>query len=385
MIQQTLALGGTVRSPLSIAYGLGVDSTAMLVGYHQRGIRPDLVLFSDVGAEREATYEYLPVINAWLRSVGFPEVTVVKYRAKNFKHFPAYHTIEENILTNVSLPAIAYGGHTCSSKWKISAQDAFLAAWKPARDAWAAGVPVLRAVGFEDSPHEHTRSKRCATFAVQDLDGEKYRAVFPLQEWGWDRDRCVAEIKAAGLPVPSKSSCYFCTAMKPWEVDELTREKHMRIIILEARTAKRHIDYANARRAELEAKIEDVGQWIRAHDHENDSTGIRLREMLSDKGALEQKLAAMPPPGQPMTAGLWRKAVKGHRGATPKPGSMTEYIREKGLLEGELIDALITLTPTHHFTAADFERDGLAGWQDWIRRITDQAEALVERKLASVS
>lgn len=357
MIQQTLELGGAGRSPLSVAYGLGVDSTAMLVGYHQRGIRPDLVIFSDVGAEREATYAYLPVINAWLRSVGFPEVTVVQYRAKNFKHWPAYHTIEENILTNVSLPAIAYGGHSCSSKWKISAQDDYLEAWQPAREAWSAGLPVLRAVGFEDSPHEHKRSQRCATFAVQDLDGEKYRAVFPLQEWGWDRARCIAEIKAAGLPVPTKSSCYFCTAMKTWEVDELTREKHMRLVILEARTKQRHLDYTEERRARLTAAVAD-------------------RSLpMEERADAQAKLDRMPPVGKALTEGLWRKEIKGHRGATKRPGSMTEYIREKGLLTGALIDALIELTPTHHFTRADFERDGISGWQDWIARITAAAES----------
>ena len=30
--------------PLVVAYGMGVDSTAMPVGLHQRGIRPDLIL-----------------------------------------------------------------------------------------------------------------------------------------------------------------------------------------------------------------------------------------------------------------------------------------------------------------------------------------------------
>ena len=345
--------------PLVVAYGIGVDSTAMLVGYQQRGIRPDLILFSDVGAEREATYEYLPKINAWLRSVGFPEVTVVRYRAKDFKHFPAYHTIEENILTNVSLPAIAYGGHTCSSKWKISAQDAYLETWAQAIAAWSNGVPVRRAVGFEDSPHEHKRRERCATFAVQDLDAGKYRAVFPLQEWGWDRERCKVEIKAAGLEVPAKSSCYFCTAMKTWEVDELTKQKHMRIVIIEARVAQRHIEYADRRRDELEAAV-----------------------AAGDSGAVV-KLKRMPPRGHPLTEGLWRKAVKGCRGATPRPGSMTEYIRAKGLLPGALIDALIELTPTHHFTAADFERDGLTGWQDWIRVICERAEKLAAERAAA--
>jgi hypothetical protein len=130
---------------------MGVDSTAMLVGYAKAGVRPDLILFADVGAEREATYAYSPVINAWLRTHDFPEVTIVRYQPKDFKHWPPYATIEENILTNVSLPAISYGGKSCSAKWKISAQDAFLEHWQPVLDCWVGGGRVQRAVGFEDS------------------------------------------------------------------------------------------------------------------------------------------------------------------------------------------------------------------------------------------
>ena len=338
-IQRSFDFSAGVRSPLVVAYGLGVDSTAMLVGYRQHGIRPDLILFSDTGSEREATYAFLPIINAWLRAVGFPEVTVVRYRPRNFKHWPPYHTLEENILTNVALPSISYGGHSCSSKWKISAQDLFLEDWAAAKGAWSAGVVVRRAVGFEDSEHEHRRAQRCATFSVQDLDDNKYSAVFPLQEWHWNRARCIAEIKAAGLPVPSKSSCFFCAAMKPWEVDELTPTKLMRIVIIEARTTQRHLDYAKQR-------AEDSGS---------------------------------PWDGKPLIAGLWRKAVKGTfangkpNGAQKRPGSMTEYIRENGLLPPSLVDALIALTPTCPFTKEDFEREGLAGWQDWIERICRRA------------
>lgn len=36
------------KTPLVVAYGMGVDSTALLVGLHQRGLRPDLILFADV-------------------------------------------------------------------------------------------------------------------------------------------------------------------------------------------------------------------------------------------------------------------------------------------------------------------------------------------------
>jgi hypothetical protein len=36
-------------------YGGGVDSTAMLVGLNQRGIRPDLILMADPGSEMTPT------------------------------------------------------------------------------------------------------------------------------------------------------------------------------------------------------------------------------------------------------------------------------------------------------------------------------------------
>jgi len=350
---------------LTVAYGMGRDSTGVLVGLQQKGIRPDLIIFADVGAERQPTYDYLPVINAWLRSVGFPEVTVVRYEPSNFKHWPHYHTIEENILTNVSLPSIAYGGHSCSSKWKITPQLKYVAKWQPAIDAWARGEKVIKAVGFEDSPHEHQRAERgCSTFAVSDIESSKYDLWFPLQEWGWNLARCIEEITKAGLPVPPKSSCYFCTAMKPWEVDELARidpEKLRRIVIVEARTHDRHVQYVIEKRAELLRLLADPMLPLA----ERDSAGNALKRL--------------PPDGTPATEGIWRKRVKGMRGATPRPGSMTEYIREQGLLLSAEIDALIAATPTCYFTVEDFAREGLQGWKDWIVRVIEKAQAAVAK------
>ena len=64
----------TQRSPVVVAYGMGVDSTGLLIGMQQRGERLDLILFADTGDEKQETYDYLPVINAWLGSVDFPQV-----------------------------------------------------------------------------------------------------------------------------------------------------------------------------------------------------------------------------------------------------------------------------------------------------------------------
>jgi hypothetical protein len=323
------------REPTVVCYGLGVDSTAVLVGLHQRGESPDLIIFADVGSERQTTYDYIETANRWLDSVGFPQITIVRYQPANYKHWPHYHSIEENCLTNITLPSIAYGRHSCSSKWKISAQNKFLQAWQPAIDCWSSGKKVRKLIGFEDSPHERKRSTRCDTYAVQDDERDKFDIGFPLQDWGWDRARCIAEIEGSTLSaVPTKSSCYFCTAMKPWEVDELAvidPDKLRRIVIIEARTRQRHLDYAESK------------GWPNGE-------------------------------GVPLTHGLWRKPVKGMRGAVAKPGSMTEYIREQGLLPEAEVDALIALTPTHHFSKADFEEAGISGWQDWIARICEQAQ-----------
>jgi 3'-phosphoadenosine 5'-phosphosulfate sulfotransferase (PAPS reductase)/FAD synthetase len=92
--------------PLVVAYGLGVDSTAMLVEFAHRAIRPDLILFADTGGEKPETYAYLPVIQEYLARVGFPSVVTVRYEPK----WAAYDTLEDQCLHTGTLPSLAYGG-----------------------------------------------------------------------------------------------------------------------------------------------------------------------------------------------------------------------------------------------------------------------------------
>ena len=92
--------------PLVVAYGLGVDSTAMLVELSIRGIRPDLILSADTGGEKPETYRYLDVIQPFLHRVGFPPVTTVRYEPKR----AVYSTLEDQCLHTGTLPSLAYGG-----------------------------------------------------------------------------------------------------------------------------------------------------------------------------------------------------------------------------------------------------------------------------------
>ena len=47
--------------------------------------------------------------------------------------------------------------------------------------------------------------------------------VYPLRERGIDRDECSRIIVAAGLPLPPKSACFFCPAMRQIEILQLAR------------------------------------------------------------------------------------------------------------------------------------------------------------------
>src|SRR5438874_11115667 len=106
MIAKRLADRPWPDCPLVVAYGLGVDSTAMLVEFSFRGIRPDLILFADTGGEKPETYAYLPVIQSYLASLGFPPIVTVRYQPR----WAAYDTLEVQCLHTGTLPSLAYGG-----------------------------------------------------------------------------------------------------------------------------------------------------------------------------------------------------------------------------------------------------------------------------------
>jgi hypothetical protein len=220
-------LGKPDRSPVIVSYGLGVDSTAMLVRMARLGEKPDLIIFADTGAEKAATMAYLPVIQDWLVAVGFPPVTVVRRKPCHGKH-GYYETLEQECFTKEMFPSLAYHrNHSCATKWKVEPSERLIRGWQPAIRAWSYGMPVIQCIGFENEKHEIARCNRLP-------DSPKYSYRMPLIEWGWDRARCVAEIESDsrlkkiaerhGVPVvPPKSACYFCPASKPEELVQLKR------------------------------------------------------------------------------------------------------------------------------------------------------------------
>lgn len=190
--------------PLILGFGAGVNSVAVAIGLHEKGIRPDVVLFADTGGEKPETYEYFAVFEAYLTTIGFPPLV----RVKNASPVAGYDSLEDECLQTEQVPSKAFGRSGCSFKWKIAPQEKYTAALPGVLDLWARGGRVIKALGY-DAGETHRSS----------LDhDERYDYWYPLREWGWGRGDCEAAITRAGLPIPQKSACFFCPSSKPLEI-----------------------------------------------------------------------------------------------------------------------------------------------------------------------
>lgn len=206
-------------APLVLNFGAGVDSTALLVAMVNQGIKPDLILFADVGenGERPETYAFIEFIHNWLISKGFPGITRVTYKPTK----APYSSLEGKCLSNETLPSICFGGSSCTLAFKAAVMDSFLlgvsrginkrAGWTPAIESLARGIRPVKLIGYDAGPRDSCR-------AVNITDDDKFRYCYPLRDLKWTREDCITAIRRAGLPVPIKSSCFFCGATQKWEV-----------------------------------------------------------------------------------------------------------------------------------------------------------------------
>lgn len=315
-----------MAAPHVWAFGLGVDSWAGIIGMKKRGVTPDLILFANVGNERQETYDYLPVAQQWCRDNSFPPITVVGYTPKDFKHWPPYHSLGENCLTNGTLPSLAFGFKSCSLKWKVEPQNKFCKKWAPAQQCWAAGGKVHKYIGYDASPKDRKRFAHAVG-----MEDPLYEYHYPLIDAGWDRNECLEVIRREGLPgwsdwtgqhwieqggEPVKSACYFCPATQPEELQHFRKVYLRYIVIMEARA---------------EPRLEKI-------------------------------------------KGLWRNGTKGTRGGKKKPGKMTDFIREHNLLPAAEIDDLVRRAPQEIIDNQQVFATGdtIPDWHDFIEMFTPE-------------
>jgi len=196
--------------PLVIAYGGGINSTAMLCGFRERGIVPSLILFADTKGEHPRTYQHLADISALCKVWWGLEIETVK------KLYQGQHEgLEEESLRKRILPSLAYGYKACSVKHKVEPQTRRTKQWMAENGV----LNVRRAIGYHSG-----EGHRAIGMNADDLKkGRTAYNWYPLIEWQWRQAECLEAIKRHGLTAPGKSSCFFCPIMKRHEILDLRK------------------------------------------------------------------------------------------------------------------------------------------------------------------
>jgi 3'-phosphoadenosine 5'-phosphosulfate sulfotransferase (PAPS reductase)/FAD synthetase len=216
---------------LAVSFGGGTNSTAMLCGMRDRGIRPDVIIFADTGGELPHTYEHVALMAAQVQVWwGLTLHTVTMTRQGK----PI--TLEQDCLNKGLLPSISYGRRSCSQRSKHEPMEKLLV-----KLAKAAGVTEIRkAIGYDAG--ERGRGRNAPVSAkLSKCIRETY--WYPLREWGWSRTECTEAIERHGITQPGKSSCFFCAANKRSEVIRMQEEhpRHLaRALAMEEKAQARH-------------------------------------------------------------------------------------------------------------------------------------------------
>jgi len=249
--------------PIAIAYGGGVNSTAMLCGLRERNITPAVILFADTGGETPETYSHLLEINTLCQLWWGIEIeTVVKtYQGK-------FEGLEKNCLRKKMLPSLAYGRKACSMKYKVEPQTKRLKQWMDEKNQKS----IIRCIGY-DAGEAH----RAISTEYEDM--KKGRAAYyryPLVEWQWRRQECLEAIKRHGLTPPQKSACFFCPATKRGEIINLKNKYpalFQRALDIESnailQSPGRGLGGASMRWENVDAQDEAQGKlwdWLDEHD-----------------------------------------------------------------------------------------------------------------------
>jgi 3'-phosphoadenosine 5'-phosphosulfate sulfotransferase (PAPS reductase)/FAD synthetase len=216
----TLAEKARVCGGIVVAYGGGTDSTGMLVEIVRLGIPIRAILFADTGGELPRTYAFVKLFSFWLTQKGYPAITWVRNTPSRGTNKGIPQDLFANLWRNQTLPPVAFNFHTCSERFKIRPQQAWIQSQDWAQETWSQKKRILQLVGFESD--EGYRINR--THPLIEKSG-KFSGHYPLVEWGWTRARCEAAILEAGLPLPGKSACFFCPMRKEAEIAQLASEE----------------------------------------------------------------------------------------------------------------------------------------------------------------
>lgn len=204
----------------TLSLGMGVQSTAMLVLAAQGRIDYKIGLFANVGEDSEN-----PATLAYVEQVAKPYAAANGIELVELRRIPTKGKYKGQIETvygratgdnrSVCIPMRMSNGapaqRACTNDFKI----AVIARWQREHGA-SPDNPAVCGLGI--SLDEYQRMRTESNIAYQVLE-------YPLIDLRLTRKDCIAVIQEAGLPVPSKSSCWFCPHRKHSEWVDMRRDE----------------------------------------------------------------------------------------------------------------------------------------------------------------
>lgn len=186
------------------SYGGGVQSTAMMVLAAQGKIPHRTMLFCNVGKDSEnpLTLEYIEkVAKPYMAEHGleFHELDRVKRDGTTETLYERLHRAKRSIDIPVYMDNGAPGNRNCTKDFKITVIERWLKANGATKDN-----PAHVALGISLDEYHRMKDSRV----------DVQISEWPLIDLRMNRQDCMNLITEAGLPIPPKSSCWFCPFSK---------------------------------------------------------------------------------------------------------------------------------------------------------------------------
>ncbi len=201
------------------SFGGGVQSMAALV-LSAEGILPYTdFLFSNVGddSENPGTLRYVSEI-----AMPYAEAHGLKIiEVKRERRLPTQpQTLYQEVYADakyVPIPLYLNGGgpqrRSCTGKWKIEVIDKYVK--KHYGAARGNRIEIGVGISVDESHRMRTDDPERFPYTIK---------TYPLIDLMMNRNACIEAIARAGIPIPPKSSCYFCPYKRTSEWLEMARE-----------------------------------------------------------------------------------------------------------------------------------------------------------------
>jgi hypothetical protein len=202
-----------------ISYGGGVQSTALVVlaATGRLGFDVDAALFANVGddSEHPGTLDYVrTVAMPWAAERGLPVHELHRIKRDGSTETLMGRMMKEgskSLPIPVRMDNGAPNTRSCTVDFKIKVVGKWLKANGASKDN-----PATVCIGISTDEISRVANKKVEPYE---------QPIYPLIHLGLDRSACQRVIGDAGLPVPGKSSCYFCPFHRPQMWAEMRRDE----------------------------------------------------------------------------------------------------------------------------------------------------------------